>query len=350
MEKYLKFDQRTWFEVLNKISFIEMSNSRWHFLSKNKGRCLELLQKKALAESIISAMKLCGIRISQFDAEKIIKNQFNTPDREEQKKAFFYMESHKSADYKIYSTKLTEPDLFGEYHNLLGLKVKGSQRRSVYRKPWGKNDFISKRENSDNKTTPSIQKVIEKELSNILDWTNRSLEEKIIHPLLVIATFIYRFISLQPFKDANEQLSNLLTYLLLRKTKYHFIKYYSLESIICQNLEVYEELKSRIRESEINKENLMNEWTLFFLCSIENLINQLDSRYEFYQQNLRYLNERQKELLNVIEDKGPVKFADIADSMEDYSVNTLKKDLQLLLKENYIEAFGKNKGMVYIKV
>jgi Fic family protein len=350
MENILKFDQQTWFELLNKISFIERSRGKWKLLSRNENKCLELLQEKALVDSILSTMKLCGIRISKFDAEIMLKKPFASFDIKEQKKAVLYLESHNSVNYVISSFKLTEHYLFEKYHKLLGLKLKGSQRRSVYRNPRKKATVVSKRNESDNDPELSAQKELEQELCNIIDWSNRSLKEKRIHPLLVIATFIYKFISIWPFKDANEQISNLVTYILLLKEEYNFIKYYSLESIIGQKQEEYESLKSRIWENHTKNENLLSEWILFFLGSIENLIIQLDNRYEFYQKNVRYLNERQKELLEIIEENEPVKFNDIAIKMEKYSENTLKKDLHYLVMENYIESHGKNKGTIYNSV
>jgi Fic family protein len=350
MENILKFDQQTWFELLNKLSFIERYRGRWGLISRNENKCLELLQEKALVDSILSTMKLCGIEISKFDAEIMLKKPFASFDIKEQKKAVLYLERHNSVKYVISSFKLTEHYLFEEYHKLLGLKLKGSQRRSVYRNTREKATVESKRKKSISYSGLSAQKELEQELCEIIDWTNRSLKEKRIHPLLVIATFIYRFISIWPFKDANEQLSNHLMYLLLQNQEYNFVKFYSLESIIGQKKEEYEALKSRIWENRLKNENLLCEWILFFLGSIENLIIQLDDRYEFYLENLRYLNERQKELLEVIEQNEPVKFNDIAINMKKYSENTLKKDLHYLVKENYIEAHGKNKGTVYNSV
>jgi Fic family protein len=350
MESILKFDQQTWFKLLIKISFIERSRGRWGLLSRNENKCLELMQNKALVDRIKSTMKLCRIEISQFEVEKMIKNRTIALDDKQPNKASLYLERHNSVKYIISSFKLSESYLFEEYHRLLGIKLKGSQRRSVYRKPLENAIIESKSKESESDPGMSGQKKLEKELCKIIDWTNRSLEDKRIHPLLVIATFIYRFISIWPFKDANEQLSNLLMYILLRNQEYNFVKFYSLESIIGQKQEVYENLKSRIWENRTNKENLLSEWILFFLGSIENLIIQLDERYVFYQKNVRYLNERQEELLGVIEENEPVRFSDIAANMEKFSVNTLKKDLHYLVKENYIETHGKNKGTVYNSV
>ena len=47
MENFFKFDQKTWFEVLNKISFIDCYNAKWQILTKNETSVLEILRKSA---------------------------------------------------------------------------------------------------------------------------------------------------------------------------------------------------------------------------------------------------------------------------------------------------------------
>ncbi|MDV7402108.1 Fic family protein, partial [Arthrospira platensis SPKY1] len=45
------------------------------------------------------------------------------------------------------------------------------------------------------------------EMQELLEWTNQQLEFKNIHPLIVIGSFIYDFLSIHPFQDGNGRLS-----------------------------------------------------------------------------------------------------------------------------------------------
>src|SRR5699024_4386432 len=63
------------------------------------------------------------------------------------------------------------------------------------------------------------------EMQELLEWTNEQLEQKNIHPLIVIGHFIYDFLSIHPFQDGNGRLSRLLTTLCLLQNEYPFIQY-----------------------------------------------------------------------------------------------------------------------------
>jgi Fic family protein len=72
------------------------------------------------------------------------------------------------------------------------------------------------------------------EMFELINWVNENLENKTIHPLIIVGTFIYEFLSIHPFQDGNGRLSRLLTTYLLLKTGYDFAQYVSFEGIIEQ--------------------------------------------------------------------------------------------------------------------
>jgi len=82
-----------------------------------------------------------------------------------------------------------------------------------------------------NTTEPHL---VEKEMNDLIDWTNHQLISKELHPLIVIGLFIYEFLSIHPFQDGNGRLSRALTNLMLLKTDYQFIQYVSFENLIEQ--------------------------------------------------------------------------------------------------------------------
>lgn len=61
-------------------------------------------------------------------------------------------------------------------------------------------------------------------------WFNRSVEEEIHHPLILIGIFIVVFLAIHPFKDGNGWLSRVLTTLLLLRAGYGYVLYSSMES------------------------------------------------------------------------------------------------------------------------
>ena len=76
-------------------------------------------------------------------------------------------------------------------------------------------------------------------MHELIFWTNKALEEKILHPLIIIGLFIVIFLAIHPFQDGNGRLSRLATTMLMMKVGYYYVAYSSLESIIEANKESY---------------------------------------------------------------------------------------------------------------
>lgn len=196
-----------------------------------------------------------------------------------------------------------------------------------------------------NTTEPHL---VEKEMSELIDWTIAHLKSGEIHPLVVIGLFIYEFLSIHPFQDGNGRLSRLLTNLLLLQSGYKFVSYVSFESLIEKKKKSYYEALMEGEKNRSTGNELINSWMLFFLDSLKEMIQRLERKYDVFRVKGGYLNERQKKIREFIGEAQPVRLGDLVKFMPGISVNTLKKDLQYLKKEQFIDSAGKNKGTVYI--
>lgn len=65
-----------------------------------------------------------------------------------------------------------------------------------------------------------------------IEWANEQFETRAIHPILVIANFIFEFLAIHPFTDGNGRISRALTNLLLLRAGYGYVPYVSLDLII----------------------------------------------------------------------------------------------------------------------
>ena len=74
----------------------------------------------------------------------------------------------------------------------------------------------------------------------LIEWTNLQWDEKIIHPLIVLAVLIYEFLSIHPFQDGNGRLSRLFTTLFLLRHGYEFMQYISFENHIEKRFAIFE--------------------------------------------------------------------------------------------------------------
>jgi Fic family protein len=189
--------------------------------------------------------------------------------------------------------------------------------------------------------------LVDKEIQEILEWSNEQLVTRNVHPLLIIPVFIYEFLSIHPFQDGNGRLSRLLTTLLLLKLDYSFVPYISFENIIERRKKDYYEALMMGQKNRNTDQEKIDTWILFFLDCLQEMIDLLGKKYDVFKNKGGYLNPRQKEVLETIRVNQPVKFGDIIIALPAYSPNTIKKDLLYLLNENQIETTGRNKGTVY---
>lgn len=69
---------------------------------------------------------------------------------------------------------------------------------------------------------PTPPYLVPKEMHELIDWHEWALENKIKHPLILLANFIFEFLAIHPFQDGNGRTSRLLSNLMLLQNEYHF--------------------------------------------------------------------------------------------------------------------------------
>ena len=193
-------------------------------------------------------------------------------------------------------------------------------------------------------TEPSLT---DKEMEELFFWLEDRFKLKDIHPVLVVSTFIYEFLSIHPYQDGNGRLSRLLTTLLLMQQGYEFVQYISFEHIIEERKESYYRALMNGQKDRYSEKEQISEWVLFFLDCMVTLIKRLEAKYKMYSQLSKSLNDRQKLLLDFIELKQTIGIGAIVLAFPYFSRNTIKKDISYLLNEGLILKTGKLKGTKY---
>ena len=145
-------------------------------------------------------------------------------------------------------------------------------------------------------------------------------------------------------------MSRLATTYLLLKQDYQFISYVSFENLIEQTKKTYYEALMDGQKDRYSDNEKINAWILFFLQSLEVLIQRLEQKYDLFKSRGGYLNDRQKIIKKYIDDNQPIKLVDISRALPDISINTIKKDLQYLRAEKIIVSIGKNRGTIYVSI
>ena len=352
MDKYiqkLNFDFLTNQRVMQLIAAIDEYRGRWNVVEKRENRYLKELRRIATIESIGSSTRIEGATMTDEEIKQLLKDvkitKFKTRDEQE---VIGYYEVLELVFDNYPEIKLSESYIKQLHQLLLKHSNKDERHRGTYKNlsnkvvatfPTGEQKIIF------NTTKPVF---VESEMFELIKWTNLQWEEKTIHPLIVLAVFVYEFLSIHPFQDGNGRLSRLLTTLFLLQQGYDFMQYVSFENHIENHKKAYYDALMMAQRKRITQEDIIDKWLLFFLESLKRLTEKLDKKYDVFKQKGGYLNERQKLLKEFIVEQRTVKIADLSVAFPNMSPNTLKKDLQYMRDEQIVSTVGQGKGTVYV--
>ena len=352
MDKYIKklnFDFLTNQRIMQLVAAIDEYRGKWNVVEKRENRYLKELRRIATIESIGSSTRIEGATMTDDEVKQLLKDikitKLKTRDEQE---VIGYYEVLELVFDNFSEIKLSESYIKQLHQLLLKHSNKDERHRGVYKNL--PNKVVATYPTGEQKTIFATTEpaLVEGEMFELIEWTNLQWNERTIHPLIVLAVFVYEFLSIHPFQDGNGRLSRLLTTLFLLQQGYEFMQYISFENHIENHKKMYYDALMTAQRKRITQEDIIDKWLLFFLESLKTLTEKLDKKYDVFKQKGGYLNERQKTLKDFIIKQRTVKIADLSVAFPNISPNTLKKDLQYLKAEQIITTVGQGKGTVYV--
>ena len=347
-DRKLHFEFKTNQQILNLISEIDLFRGKWEYLENQNIIILKELKNITTIQSIGSSTRIEGATLSNTEIKELISDlKINKLENRDEQEVIGYYDVLELILEHSQDIKLTENYIMQLHTLLLKYSTKDSGQKGAYKKvsnkvvanyPDGTQKIIF------NTTDPYL---VQKEMNELINWTNESIDNKEYHPLLVLGLFIYEFLSIHPFHDGNGRLSRLLTTLLLIKLDYAFVKYISFEHLIENRKEQYYTALMECQKNRNTKDEHIDKWMVFFLNSLKLLTIKLNLKIGNTESKPIYLNERQQKIKSFLLEDQPCKIGDISKNLSDISINTLKKDLQYLVKHKIINKIGERKSTIY---
>lgn len=347
--KKLNFDFSTNQKILNLIAKIDLYKGKWNIIERQENIYLKELRKIATIESIGSSTRIEGGTLTNSEIKELLNNlkitKLKTRDQQE---VIGYYDTLELIYDNFENIPLTDNYIKQLHQNLLKHSDKDTRHRGQYKSL--SNKVVANYPGGVQKVIFNTTNVhlVESEMNSLINWTNKQFEKQEIHPLIIIAHFIYEFLSIHPFQDGNGRLSRLLTTLLLLQKDYLFIQYVSFENLIEKSKKEYYQALMEGQKNRNKKNENISKWIVFFLDKLNELTQKLEAKYDIFKSKGGYLNERQKLIKEFLLENQPLKLSDIVKKFENININTIKKDLQYLKKEQVITSIGKGKGTVYI--
>lgn len=348
MNKKLEFTSVVYQQIIRQLAIIDRFKGYWEATALKESRHLKTLRKIATIESIGSSTRIEGSTLTNAEVDKLLKSVKVTKltSRDQQEVIGYYDTLQAILDhYK--DIPLSERYI----HQLHGILLKHSAKDQSHR---GKYKTLSNQVVANypggakrvifQTTDPALTS---KEMESLLQWTLDSFNRAELHPVLIIAAFVYEFLSIHPYQDGNGRLSRLLTTLLFMQHGYEFVQYVSFEHIIEERKDEYYRVLMDAQKHRYQNSEKIHKWILFFLDCMITLIRRLEAKYEQYNRLKTDLGERQQKILSFIKGKKAIQIGDVEAEFKQYSRNTLKKDLAYLVNEGYLLKTGERKGTRY---
>ncbi len=348
MERKLDFSAKTYRLLYKRITAIDSFKGKWEAIEQQQNRNLRHLRMVATVQSIGSSTRIEGSTLSDAEVETLLKNMkiaaFKT--RDEQEVGGYFDVLNLILD-RFREIRLTESHILDLHNRLMKYSQKDEHHRGKYKNLT--NQVVATYPDGTQKTVFRTTEVhlVQKEMSELLEWTQSALKEEEYHPLLVIGTFIYEVLSIHPFQDGNGRLSRLLSTLLLMQNGYQFVQFISFENLIESRKADYYRALMDGQKDRYDEQERIDKWLFFFLDNLEELAKRLEHKYAQILKRGGYLSARRQEILGFLSTKGNVQIADVLAAFSKVPRSTMKSDLSYLVREYYLQKTGVGRGTVY---
>jgi len=336
-------------DMLQLISELDVFKGKWLALKTMSPERLQQLRKVATIESVGSSTRIEGAKLSDAQVETLLSNLTSTSfkTRDEQEVAG-YAEAMDLVFQAYEDLHLTENHIRQLHQQLLRHSHKDERHRGDYKTL--PNHVVAK-----DAQGHEIGVVFEtatpfetpREMEELVKWTAKVIDEKSMHPLLIIAVFNVVFLAIHPFQDGNGRLSRILITLMLLRAGYDYVPYASLESIVEENKDLYYKALRRTQTTLKQDSPDWEPWLGFFLRCLKKQKSNLAEKVEKGQERVdTTLPTLSLEILKLLKENDRLTIAEIV-RQTGANQNTLKVRLRELVTEGRVIRHGKARATWY---
>ncbi len=346
-----RFNERIWVspEILKKIALIDELKGLWRGSAKLNPHVLSQLKASVIITSTGASTRIEGSRMSDEDVARLIRGLKTKPPKGRDAEEVAGYADLLGRIFDNYKTlKLTEGQILQFHEILLHFSSKDQREKGKYK---SSDNVVVARGNKGEEVVlfrPTPPFLVAKEMTEILEWTNKALQIKDVHPILVITNFIFEFLAIHPFHDGNGRLSRALTNLLLLQVGYAYVPYVSLEEIIEDRKgNYYLSLRGAQRHHKSEHEDITT-WVLFLLDA---LLKQAESSRSLLERDKpeQMLSEKQIEIFRLFDENKELSPRNVSELLKQIPLPTIKQVLARLVKLGLIKRIGLGRATRYRK-
>ncbi|HEY3134894.1 MAG TPA: DUF977 family protein [Blastocatellia bacterium] len=338
-------------EVLKLIAEIDEFKGRWEALKTLSPERLRALRHVATIESIGSSTRIEGAMLTDRQIEALLANlQRHTFKSRDEQEVAGYAEAMDLLFQSWEELTLTENHLKQLHAVLLRSSAKDEYHRGQYKRT--PNNVVAYDRDGKEigvifETTSPFQTPLE--MQQLVEWANEALTDRLLHPLLVIAIFVVRFLAIHPFQDGNGRLSRILTTLLLLRGGYAYVPYASLESVIEENKDLYYAALRKTQRTLKRATPDWETWIVFFLRCLKKQKDNLAAKLERERIVAESMPPLSLTILKLLREHERLTISEL-ERLTGANKNTIKVRLRELTRSGQIAKHGQARATRYTLV
>ncbi len=307
---------------------------------RQKPEVIDVLREQAIIQSVESSNRIEGVMIPANRLRPVVLGKAKPRDRSEEELA-----GYRQALNWIFSRKQSitiTPELIRRLHAFAQGGLSGDAGE------WKKrnNEIIKILQNGERKVrfVPTSVKDTPRAI-DILCQNYRDAEvDNLFPPLLLIATFVFDFLCIHPFRDGNGRVSRLITTLLLESFNFRVGRYISVERLVEESKEEYYRILAECSHGWHEGKNEIIPWWNYFLSIIRRAYNEFKRQVESIDARPAKSELIRQTVLSQVEQ---FTLSDLMSQLPSTSSQLIKKVLADLKKENKVRLTGRGRGAIW---
>lgn len=304
---------------------------------KQKPEVLSALREQAIVQSTESSNRIEGVTVSASRLRPLVLGGAKPRDRSEEELAGY----RRALDW-IFSRKASvpiTPDVIRRLHSL----AQGGHSGDAGEWKRRDNEIVEILATGERRIRflPTAALDTPKVIAALCQRYREACEEERIPPLLIVATFVFDFLCVHPFRDGNGRVSRLLTTMLLKAHGFEVARYISLERLVEERKDEYYGVLRTCSDGWHKGQNEIVPWWNYFL-------GVLRSGYSEFERQVESVGGRpaKSELVRsiVLDQLGRFTLADLVQQAPAASPQLIKKVLAELKQEGRIRLTGRGRG------
>jgi len=304
---------------------------------KQKPEVLSALRDQAMIQSAESSNRIEGVTVPASRLRPLVLGGAKPRDRSEEELAGY----RQALDW-VFSRKgpvSITPDVIRRLHSL----AQGGHSGDAGKWKQRDNEIVEILPNGERRIRfiPTAARETPKVIAALCHRYQEAFHEERVPPLLIVATFVFDFLCVHPFRDGNGRVSRLITTLLLKAHGFEVVRYVSLERLVEERKDEYYGVLRTCSDGWHAGKNEIVPWWNYFL-------GVLRSGYREFERQVESTGVRpaKSELVRrtVLEQLGRFTLADLVQQAPAASPQLIKKVLAELKHEGKIRLTGRGRG------